>query len=66
MNYGLAQVYVMKKLHKDKMRKMESATKNKDYTKEDAVDYQEKNVDSGCFPKVLNKIHPNTNSSSSQ
>lgn len=67
MNYGLAEVYVMKKLHKEKMSKMESATKRDGiHTKEDAVDCKEKHVDTGCFPMVFKKIHPNSNSSSSQ
>ncbi|WOH01915.1 hypothetical protein DCAR_0521301 [Daucus carota subsp. sativus] len=63
MSYGLAEVYVMRKLQKDKMSKTGARVK-KELTREDAVDYKKKNVDSGCFSMVLKKIHPNINSSS--
>ncbi|KAL1816892.1 hypothetical protein DCAR_0521298 [Daucus carota subsp. sativus] len=58
---SLAEVYVMKKIHKEKM---ESATE-KGNQKADSTDYtktllkKKKISNGGCFPMVFKKIHPN-------
>lgn len=60
MNHGLAEAYVMRKVHKENMKKLESTTKNI-HKKEDSVDHNkdQKNTDAGCFP-MFKKIYPYT------
>lgn len=62
MNHGLAEAYVMRKLHKEKMKKLDSTTKNV-HAKEDSVYHKKNSNGGGCFP-AFNKIYPNTISSS--
>ncbi|WOG84700.1 hypothetical protein DCAR_0103884 [Daucus carota subsp. sativus] len=57
MNHELAQVYVTKKLYKDKMNKMQPATKNRDH-REEAEEEKKMNYYLCCFSMVIKKIHP--------
>lgn len=52
--YELAEVYVMRKLHKDQMkRKVEERPKTQD------IGFQVKNSSGcGCFSSLFKKIHP--------
>lgn len=65
MNHGLAEVYVMKKLCKDKMNMMEHATNKKqnavDYNKELDEEEEMKKIHGGCFSMMVKKIHPSNN-----
>ncbi|KAL7176047.1 hypothetical protein ACSBR2_029590 [Camellia fascicularis] len=51
----LAEVYVMRKLHKEKMKRTEKEREEKEVI----ADHQGK-VSCGCFPRMFKKIHPNT------
>ena len=55
---GLAEVYVMKKLHKDKIKRME--IKEKFERKVYAIDPPEEEINPsfGCFSSMFKKIHP--------
>ena len=50
---SLAEVYVLQKLQKEKMKKMDSEST----TKKELVDDEEKDS-SGCFSMVFKKVHP--------
>lgn len=59
---GIAEVYVMKKLHKEKMKRMES-TDRKAERKVYMIDppQEEMNSSFGCFSSMFKKIHPANN-----
>lgn len=62
--YDLAEAYVMKKYHKEKME----STRTKGHQKDDSTDYKEttkkkRNSDGACFSMVFKKIYPNGNAS---
>ena len=59
MNHGLAEAYVMRKHLQEKMKKLDSTSKNGE-EKEGSAD----NKDGGCFPMLKKKIHPNSTTSS--
>ncbi|KAL2489283.1 Uncharacterized protein Fot_42575 [Forsythia ovata] len=50
-NADIAEVYVLRKLHKEKMKKLEKKT-----SQEKAL----KKSDSGCFSILFKKVHPNS------
>ena len=51
--YGLAEIYVMKKLHKEKMK----TTEEEERANMDEIEFEEKKL-SGCFFWPFKKIHP--------
>ncbi|KAL4604022.1 hypothetical protein ACB092_10G165100 [Castanea dentata] len=52
--YGLAEIYVMKKLQKEKMKTREEEER----ANRDEIEFEEKKS-SGCFFFAFKKIHPN-------
>ena len=52
--YGLAEIYVMKKLHKEKMKTREEEER----ANMDEIEFKERKS-SGCFFWAFKKIHPN-------
>ncbi|KAH6759026.1 hypothetical protein C2S51_019261 [Perilla frutescens var. frutescens] len=68
-NFSLAEAYVMKKLHKEKMKKMELVSKSDEEIQDhqscnNNYNRQGKKADGGCFSLFnFNKIHPNINAS---
>ncbi|KAG7980935.1 hypothetical protein I3843_05G207800 [Carya illinoinensis] len=55
--YGLAEIYVLRKLHKEKMNTMDQE-EGKDNNM-DAIEFKEK-TSSGCFFWVFKKVHPSS------
>ena len=51
--YGLAEIYMMKKLHKEKMKTREEEER----ANMDEIEIEEKKL-SGCFFQAFKKIHP--------
>lgn len=59
--YGLAEIYVLRKLHKEKMKTMEEEERA-DYNVGVIHHQLKQNKSSGCFFWGFKKIHPNTTS----
>jgi hypothetical protein len=55
--YGLAEIYVLRKLHKEKMKIVEEEERD---NKMDVIDQFKEKKSSGCFVWGFKKIHPNT------
>ncbi|KAE8676135.1 F-box/kelch-repeat protein [Hibiscus syriacus] len=57
--HQLAEVYVMQKLHKEKMKREEEEEEEeaKAKAKTEDVGFAVKES-SGCFPSIFNKVHP--------
>lgn len=60
---GLAEIYVMKKLHKDKMRQMKMAELAKEDLEHEYDDEEKTAV--CCLPFLKHRVHPRTSNTSS-
>ncbi|KAE8077364.1 hypothetical protein FH972_015935 [Carpinus fangiana] len=58
--YGLAEIYVLRKLHKEKMKTMEMEEEERAGGE---YNLKEKKSSTGCFFWGFKKIHPNTTTS---
>lgn len=59
--YGLAEIYVLRKLHKEKM-KIEKEEEEERANNMDVIDQLKEKKSGGCFFWGFKKIHPNTTS----
>lgn len=60
---GLAEIYVMKNLHKDKMRQMKMAELAKEDLEHEYDDEEKTAV--CCLPLLKHRVHPRTSNTSS-
>ncbi|CAA2955511.1 Hypothetical predicted protein [Olea europaea subsp. europaea] len=54
-NADIAEAYVLRKLHKEKMKKLEKKTRQENALKED-----DRGAGSGCFSILFKKVHPSS------
>jgi len=60
--YGLAEIYVLRKLHKEKMKTMEMEEEERGRA-DGEYNLKEKKPSTGCFSWGFKKIHPNATTS---
>lgn len=52
--YQIAEIYVMRKLHKEKMKRKEEEER----AKSEGVGFAGKKTSGCCFPSMFKKVHP--------